>query len=202
MAESGCALLLLAAGGSHRLGQPKQLLAIDGEPLVRRVARIALEAKRSPNVLVLGAFASEVGAVLADLPFAIVHNPDWADGVSSSLRVGIAGILQQDADTCGAIVLLADQPHVTAAHLVSLERARRASARSIVATDYGAHLGPPAFFAREHFAALQDLRGDVGARSLLQAFDAERIAAPAGMERDVDTAADYARLLESPPSRR
>ena len=199
MADGGCALVLLAAGASLRLGRPKQLLEVAGEPLIRRMARIATEARLFPSVVVLGAHSAQIRAVLADLPLQLVENPAWEEGMASSLRAGISAVLQQAPHVHGAIVMLADQPHVTATHLANIEQARRSSGRSIVATHYGDHSGPPACFSREHFPALQNLRCDVGARGLLRAFDAHSIPAPPGMSIDVDTAADAVRLIESPP---
>lgn len=191
MAETGpCALLVLAAGGSSRMGQPKQLLIVDGEPLVRRVALTALEANLHPVVVVLGAQADRIRPHLQDLAVSIVENPRWQEGMASSLRAGVGAIMADVPRARGLIVMLADQPRLTAVHLRNLEAAQRASNRTIVASDYGDHLGPPAYFGRAHFRALLALRGDVGARELLRAFDAESIAAPAGSGMDLDSPAE------------
>lgn len=199
MADGGCALVLLAAGASRRLSRPKQLLEVAGEPLIRRMARVAIEARLFPSVVVLGSHSAQIRAVLADVPLQLVENPAWEEGMASSLRAGIAAVLQQSPHAHGAIVMLVDQPHVTATHLASIQQAHHASGCSIVATRYDDHSGPPAYFSREHFPVLQSLRGDVGARVLLRAFDTHSVPAPPGMSIDLDTAADAARLIESPP---
>jgi molybdenum cofactor cytidylyltransferase len=185
-----CALLVLAAGGSKRMGEPKQLLRVGGEPLIRRVTHTALEADLHPVIVVLGAQADRIRPHLQDLAVSIVENPSWQEGMASSLSAGVEAIMADVPRARGLIVMLADQPRLTAAHLMNLEAAQRASNRTIVASDYGDHLGPPAYFGRAHFPALLALRGDVGARELLRAFDAESIAAPPGSGMDLDDPAD------------
>jgi molybdenum cofactor cytidylyltransferase len=186
-----CALLILAAGGSKRMGRPKQLLSVGGEPLVRKVTLAALGSNLRPAIVVLGAQAHGIRPHLEDLAVSIVENPRWQDGVASSLRTGVGAVMRVAPHARGLIVILADQPRLTAAHLTSIESAQRASGRTIVASDYGDHLGPPAYFGCRHFAALQALQGDVGARELLRAFAAETIAAPAGSGDDLDSPGDF-----------
>lgn len=198
MAETEpCALLVLAAGGSKRMGQPKQLLCVNGEPLIRRVTLAALEANLRPTVILLGAQADRIRPHIKDLAALIVENPQWNEGVASSLRAGVATIVHNAPQARGLIVMLSDQPWLTAAHLIRIEAAQRASGQTIVASDYGDHRGPPAYFGRQHFPALQALRGDVGARELLRDLDVESVAAPAGSGADLDSPDDYARLLDS-----
>ena len=191
-----CALLVLAAGGSQRMGEPKQLLSVRGEPLIRRVTRTALEADLHPVVVVLGAQADRIRPHLRDLAVSTVENLNWQEGLASSLRAGLEAIMTDVPQVRGVIVMPADQPWLTAAHLRNIEAAQRASNRTIVASDYGDHLGPPAYFGRKHFPALLTLSGDAGARELLRAFDAESVAAPAGSGIDCDNPADYARLRD------
>lgn len=193
------ALLLLAAGGSRRMGEPKQLLSIRGEPLIRIAARVALTARLHPSIVVLGAHAPRIREHLEDLPLESIENAQWHEGMASSLRLGVAAIVARAPETRGLIVMLADQPRLTTAHLEALLDTQTASGRSIVASDYGDHLGPPAYFGAEHFPALLALRGDIGARALLQAFDALPVVAHGDAAIDLDTPADHARLIELPP---
>jgi CTP:molybdopterin cytidylyltransferase MocA len=197
-----CALALLAAGGSRRLGQPKQLVRVGGESLIRRMARACLGAQLSPNIVVLGAHAQAVRKELEDLPLTMVENPHWEEGIASSLRIAVKAALAEEPRITALLVTLADQPNVTTAHLSSLVSAQRSSARSIAAADFGDHLGPPVCFAREHFPVLLALSGDCGARNLLRQFDALPVRMPASAGDDLDTPADLARLIESLPSHR
>jgi CTP:molybdopterin cytidylyltransferase MocA len=178
------------------------LLRIGDETLIRRMARIALGAELAPNIVVLGALAAQIRGQLEDLPLSIVENAQWAQGIAGSLRVGVAAALEAEPRIRGLLVMLADQPGLTTRHLKSLIEAQRLSARSIAAADYGGHLGPPAYFAREHLPALQALRADTGARALFRAFDALAVALPACAGDDLDTPADRSRLIESSPIHR
>jgi CTP:molybdopterin cytidylyltransferase MocA len=181
-----CALAVLAAGGSKRMGEAKQLLSVGREPLIRRVVSSALEARMEPTLVILGARAAEIRPLLEDL----VVNPRWSEGLASSLRAAIDA-LDGWPRVRGIIVMLADQPRMTAAHLRNVEASQRESGRSIVASHYGGHLGPPAYFDRRHFPALRALRGDVGARALLHGEDVISVTAPPGTGIDLDTPADY-----------
>jgi CTP:molybdopterin cytidylyltransferase MocA len=172
------AAVLLAAGASRRLGRPKQLVELDGEPLVHRIARIALTACE-PVAVVAGAVP--LGDVLADLPVAIVDNVVWAEGIASSIRAGIAW-----ASAAEAVVLLTcDQLLLDGAHLHMLIRASGGS--RLAASRYEGVLGVPAVFPCELFPVLLALEGDRGAQPLLEA--AVPVDWPAGA-RDLDTLAD------------
>ena len=192
-----CALLLLAAGGSRRLGTPKQLVPVDGELLIQRAVRIALTAELRPTVVVLGAHAAEIRAHLEDQPVMLVENLQWKEGMASSIRTGLAVVLAEAPEADGIVMMLADQPQLTKEHVAALLDAQRASGRDIVASHYGDHLGPPAYFGRRHFAALGELHGDVGARALLANFDPLPVPMPRGVSADLDTPDDYSRLVES-----
>lgn len=197
MADAGaCVVVVLAAGGSSRMGRPKQLLDVDGEPLVRHAARVALDAGSGRVLVVLGAEAERVRAAIEDLDLAIVVNPDWREGLASSLRAGVAEVERIAPDARGLIVLPADQPRMPALHLRRIDEAQRRSSATVVASDYGDHRGPPAYFGHRHFAALKALRGDAGARELLQVDGVETVAAPAGSDLDLDRPADLLRLRE------
>ena len=194
--------MLLAAGGSSRLGRPKQLLVHEGEPLVRRAARAALDAGTGPVVAVLGAEADAVRAALDGLPgVRTVVNERWATGLASSLAAGIGAVLAgaEGTGACdGVLVLLADQPLVDASALGRLLQAFGAEHR-VVASSYAGTLGVPAVFGREHLAALQRLGGDRGAGAWLRERRAEVTAVPMDAAAlDVDTAADVARLAARP----
>lgn len=181
-------VLLLAAGGSRRLGQPKQLLALDGETLVHRAARLALATSPADAVMVLGAHAAAITAAVADLPIRGVASAHWTQGMGASLADGLAA-LSTDCDA--ALVLLCDQPDLEPGHLQQLVTAARAAPGRAVASAYAGVLGVPALLPRAWFAALAELKADRGARDLLRDRAAEviAIAAPA-LARDIDRPAD------------
>jgi molybdenum cofactor cytidylyltransferase len=190
MAAPDHGAVILAAGGSTRLGRPKQLLELGGEPLVRRAARIATEAGCHPVLVVVGGHGEAVTRALGE-PFQAVSNPDWSTGVASSIRRGLAALCARRPDAGGALITSCDQPLVEARHLAAL-CAALVPGRLIAASRYAGTLGVPALFARAVFGELLALTGDRGAKRVI-ALDPGRVAAldlpEAG--RDVDTEADW-----------
>jgi molybdenum cofactor cytidylyltransferase len=172
------AAIVLAAGGSKRLGKPKQLVEIGGETLVDRAVRTAREAGCSPVVVVLGGGAEPVRQ-RCDLSCAIaVFNAAWEEGMASSIRVGVAAANGAE----GVVLMTCDQPAVTALHLRALT-----ATGGLMASAYAGRRGVPAYFPAALFPKLLTLRGDAGARELL--LDAASIHL-AGGELDIDTAGD------------
>ncbi|MBL0313088.1 MAG: nucleotidyltransferase family protein [Holophagaceae bacterium] len=181
------AAVILAAGASRRMGRPKQLLELDGESLVHRAARIALQAGCDPAIVVLGHHAEAVGAALSGLPCAKTINMDWAEGMASSIRTGIAAVPQH---ATAALLLACDQPAVDADFLRTLIKEYRLEPERIAAASYAGAVGIPALFPRRCFEALKGLAGDRGARALLE--DADVLSLPLlGGEMDIDTIIDY-----------
>ncbi len=185
--------VILAAGASTRMGAPKQLLELDGRPLVVRAAEAALASPAWPVVVVLGAHAESIRPALARLPVLIADNPAWAEGMAASIRAGIATLRQFSRGLDAAVIALCDQPAFSAASIATLVAAQRATGRSIVAARYGGRHGAPALFLREHFPALGALTGEEGARALLN-DDPARVAAVdlPELALDLDTPADVA----------
>jgi CTP:molybdopterin cytidylyltransferase MocA len=192
--------VVLAAGGSTRLGAPKQLLSYEGEPLVRRAARAALAAGAAPVLIVVGAESTRVRAALQGLAgVEVVENARWADGLASSLVVGLRALL--DVATVDAVlVTLADQPHVGGPELTSLV-AQWSSARPIVAAAYAGIVGVPIVVARAYVDELSTLTGDRGAGAWLRAHGGLVTQAPLPAAAvDIDTPEDAARLSALRPS--
>lgn len=183
------AAVILAAGGSRRMGRPKQLLELEGEAMLRRTARLCLGAGFAPVMVVLGSSAAAVAAVLEGLPVDCVVHPDWAAGMASSIRAGIAAL---PPHSTAALLLACDQPALSPELLRDFQDAHRRSPDSTIASAYAGGAGIPALFPRARFAELEALRGDRGARPLLAG--AERIPFPGG-EIDFDTPADLAAWL-------
>jgi molybdenum cofactor cytidylyltransferase len=185
----GVTAIVLAAGASRRLGSPKQLVVVGQETLVHRAARIARAV--APTIVVIPdtAIATAIRNALADLEVTIVENPDAAEGMASSLRAGVAAC---DGDV---LLTLCDQIEVPSSHLAALVNA----SAPIAATSYDGSLGVPAFFSAEFREELLALRGDRGAKTLLQrhARVVMSIALPAAAI-DVDDAADVRRVTHAP----
>ena len=192
-----CALILLAAGASTRMGRPKQLLPMYGNrPLLRHVVESALMEPVSPVIVVLGANAAQIAPCLDGLPVRIVVNPDWAEGMGTSLRRGIEELAKCTPPVDSVIVALADQPDILTGHLTKLIETQRTTGRPIIASECEGVRGPPVLFTAKHFPALRALRGDTGARALLREHAHEVAAVPLPAARDLDTPADYANYLE------
>ena len=188
---AGHAVLLLAAGGSRRLGQPKQLLRQDGEPLVRRIAKQALTTSPAAFVVVTGAHDDSVRAALADLPLRTVYNADWATGLASSLQCGAQAL----ADQPGPVLILScDQIRLRGEHLQCLLQAAQAQPESIVVTDYGSGQGIPVLLPISLLQRAKSLHGDVGLKALWQQREPLTMAAPE-LAFDLDTPADLAQAV-------
>jgi molybdenum cofactor cytidylyltransferase len=190
------ALLLLAAGGSTRMGRPKQLLEYHGRPLLRHSVEQALGSRCRPIIVVLGADAEACRAAIRDLPVAIAMNENWAQGMGSSIRAGMAA-MPDDADA--VVIALCDQPLISSAFLDSLVWRHRREGAAMVAAAYDDRPGVPALFGRTQFPKLAALDGQAGAKALLQGAGSELLTIPAPQAAiDVDTPDDYARLLRAP----
>jgi molybdenum cofactor cytidylyltransferase len=186
------AAVVLAAGGSRRLGANKLLLAIDGEPLVHRVARCALDAGLEPVVVVLRAGDGAARAALADLPV-VACSPRAEDhSQRNSLTAGLDAL---PAKVATAIVLLADMPLVTPRMLHTLEH-RATSEIAAVASNYGATLAPPVLLRRSVFSEISKAPQGSLARQLVQTLGgaASVVEWPADLLVDVDTPADWERV--------
>lgn len=182
------ATIVLAAGASRRLGAPKQLLQIDGESLLRRAALAALQTQPMQSIVVLGAQSDAIFKSITDLPVQRVDCADWDLGMGASLRSGIAAL---DDSIDGALIVLCDQPDLTASHLQRMTDAWRTDPTSAIASAYGGTVGVPALLPRAWFSDLLALRGDHGARELLRSRSNEvtAITAP-NLERDIDFPGD------------
>jgi molybdenum cofactor cytidylyltransferase len=168
------AAVVLAAGGSVRLGQPKQLLHQAGQTLVRRIAIAAIEAGCNPVVVVVGNWGEEITAALENLPVTIVPNKSWESGIGSSIRAGVQASWESEA----TIVLTCDQPSVNRDIIARLIAARNQTSRPIVASAYAETLGIPALFAREFYPLLTSIVGDQGAKSMILSHLDEVVSVP------------------------
>ena len=192
------AAVVLAAGRSSRMGRSKALLPWRGSTMLRGVAQEALASRADRVAVVLGFDAESARKALDGLPVRIVENRDWESGLGSSLAAGIAAITDESPPAGAVVILLADQPLVTAATIDRLIETRESSGRPLVACLHGSELGVPALFASRFFGVLRSLSGDHGAREVLRAHAAEAASLDLPEARfDVDTPEDYERLASS-----
>lgn len=173
------AAVVLAAGSSTRFAaeggveETKLVALLDGEPLVRRIVRAAMASRANPVVVVVGHAQRAVEEAIADLPAAIAINPDYSSGIASSLRVGLQAT-PGDAD--GAVVLLGDMPKVEAGLINALIETFLAQPHArAVAPLQGGRRGNPVLLGRTLFPEAERLRGDEGARRLLNSLDSRSV---------------------------
>ena len=178
--------IILAAGSSSRLGQPKQLAILAGETLLERAIHTAREAGCSPIIVVLGASSTHILANTTLGSAIPAINEAWSEGMSTSIRLGIHTLQTIAPPTQGAILMTCDQPAVTPPHLRALISAGESSS-AITASAYAGRRGVPAYFPAPTFPHLIQLIGDAGARALIR--NAPAIDLPHG-ELDIDTPAD------------
>jgi len=193
--QPNVAAVILAAGGSTRFGQPKQLLPWNNKPLIAQAADVAWSAGLDPVVVVVGAYAETVIPALAARPVRIVRNYRWQEGMSSSLHVGIAAL---PSDVDAAIFMPSDQPLITPQLLQMYVRRRQETGAGILVpqTAEGQH-GTPVLFAKRYFEELAGLSGDVGGRALFAKYGDDIAYLPisdSAWMTDVDTPAAYEQL--------
>ena len=187
------AIVLLAAGEGRRFGSVKQLADIDGEPMVRRSARNAIDSG-APVIVVTGADAERVEDALTGLSVHIVRNAAWAEGMGSSLAAGIGELRRLFPQATGALLCLADQPLIEQALFETLLARHRVAGDRILASEHAGVTGPPVLFPCDCFQALVNWSGARGAHALLEHESArvERFSNQGGI--DVDTPGDLQRV--------
>jgi molybdenum cofactor cytidylyltransferase len=189
------AAVILAAGGSSRLGQAKQLLKFRGETLVRRAVRAAAEAGCEPTVVIVGESAPAIRPELRESAALMLENREWRRGLGTSIRRGTEFVLQCVPDVDALLLLVCDQPLLEAGTIVALVAEQEKSGKLIIASSYAGTFGVPALFDRSRFAALLALPDDSGAKSLIEARPQEvgSVSFEAGAI-DIDTPEDFERL--------
>ena len=184
--------LVLGAGGSRRLGRPKQLLTRNGETLVHRACRLAVETFPQRVLLVAGAGEADVLAAVADLPLEAIHNASWERGLASSLAVASKNLPN---DGTPLLILGSDQPALASSHLQALLKSAQVigerGGRGHAAIRYADAVGMPAVVPASLLHGA-DASGDIGLRRVLNRLDSEDLAivdAP-GLALDIDTPED------------
>ncbi|MCX6319754.1 MAG: nucleotidyltransferase family protein [Bacteroidetes bacterium] len=187
-------IIILAAGSSSRLGQPKQSLVYNEHTLLKRIVTTAIQSACGAVVVVLGANATLLKKECEGA--AMVINDNWQTGMAGSIGCGLKYLTSRHPQLDGVIITVCDQPHITGALLQQLLDAHQQTHLPIIASDYGGITGTPVFFHRALFPELLLLEGDKGAKQLVQKNKdcTGLVAFPLGKE-DIDTKEDYERLL-------
>lgn len=191
-------IVILAAGSSSRLGRPKQLLEFDGTTLLSHATVEAANSKADSVVVVLGADAGLiVNEIDGDIVY-VVENKNWREGMASSIRLGLNTLLSQTPSINAVILMVCDQPYISSSILNELIATQQKTTKPIVACNYGETTGPPALFHKSIFDELMQLKGDIGARKIIQQHK-NNVATIlfTGGKIDIDTIKDYEDLKNS-----
>jgi len=186
----------LAAGSSSRLGRPKQLLPYNGKSLLEHSVDTANDSDASPVIVILGANATMLEKEIAEKKIHVTENKEWQEGMASSVRCGINTLMHIAPNADAAIIMVCDQPFVSSSLLNELIAAQKSTGKSIVTSQYATAIGPPALFYKSIFPELLKLKGDAGARKIIEQRINE-IATVSFIKGniDIDTEKDYKSLL-------
>jgi molybdenum cofactor cytidylyltransferase len=199
-----CEVLIIAAGESKRLGEPKQLLQYKGQSLINRLIDTVNDAVHFPITLVLGANAEKIEKQLENSTLDIVINKNWEEGMASSIRIGLEHLIQKheqsnsgETKLDGVMILVCDQPFIKTEHISSLLHLQASTLLPIAACYYAQVLGTPALFHKSIFNDLLALKGDIGAKKIINAKEKE--VAKLHFENgviDIDTLEDYEQFIQ------
>lgn len=195
MTEIEIGIIILAAGESRRLGEPKQLLEFEGKTLLRRAVEAAIETNFK-TVVVLGANFKEIKVEIENLEVEICFNENWQNGMSSSLKTGLQKLIESAPNLSAVIVSLCDQPFVNSKVFTDLAETFEKTNAPIVASEYSQTIGVPALFSRSVFDELLNLSSENGAKTIIKKYlsRTKKISVPQA-EIDIDTHEDYRKIL-------
>ena len=159
-------ILIMAAGASRRLGQPKQLINYHGKSLIRRIAQETIKAKIGQITVVTGHNHEAIEKEISDLNVNIFYNEEWEEGLGASIRNGLKHILDKEPETNAVLLTMVDQPFVDAEHLMKLANAYDPSRPMIIASAYSSTFGVPVLFDSQYFEEMMQLKGDEGGKKI------------------------------------
>ena len=203
MSTTTTAAILLAAGRSSRMGkgQHKLLLPLGDRPVLLHVVETVLASQAQPLIVVLGFQAEQVRALLTPYrsKITIIENPDYQQGMSTSLRKGIETLMSSYPTVNGALIVLGDQPLMTSHILNNMMKTKHITGKRIIAARYGGKRGNPTLFDASLFPELMEMTGDEGGRKVLERYQQE--IATLDMDEDmpnydVDTWEAYQQVVE------
>ena len=192
-----CAVLIIAAGESKRMGSPKQLLVVEGETLINRIIKIAKKAVNFPTYVILGASAETIHGQLPNIDIHVVQNAHWQEGMASSIRLGLNTAVAQNPNLEGVLIVVCDQPYITESTISDLLQLQKEKDTPMAAAYYNQVMGTPALFHQSIFNDILSLKGDMGAKRIIQSRPEE--VAKLHFEKgllDIDTKEDYQALLK------
>ncbi len=190
-------IVLLAAGQSSRMGQPKQLLPYRDTTLLSHAATVAISTGLHPVIIVVGANAGLIKSELSGKDLVIVENALWTEGMGSSLHMGLQTLQQLSPESDGVLFMVCDQPFVSLQLIKQLVDKQNETGLPIAACSYKNKLGTPALFHQSMFKELLKIKGDTGARKLLELYREKVTIVPFEKgEIDIDTKEDYQLFLE------
>ncbi|MBW4504398.1 MAG: nucleotidyltransferase family protein [Scytonema hyalinum WJT4-NPBG1] len=192
---SAIGAIVLAAGASTRMGQPKQLLHFQGRSLLHHTVEVVVASVCKPIIVVLGAYAEKMHQEVNQLPVQVVENPQWHEGMGASIEVGITALNSATKEIEGVVLTLCDQPFVSCDVINQLVAAYYSTGQGIIASEYAGTLGVPALFSRKFFSDLMNLQPTSGAKQLIKKYSHEvfPVSFAAGAI-DIDTPQDYEEL--------
>jgi len=195
MTDNKPAIIILAAGTSSRLGRPKQLLSYQNQTFISRLV-IQAQTTATTVIVVTGATHEALAEALKDSPALLVQNPEWQQGMGSSISKGMGFLKSLNRAVSSVILAVCDQPYVTASLFNEMIAVQGRSGKKIVACTYADTIGTPVLFERSYFKALQQATGKEGAKHLVQTHqeDVALLPFPQGAI-DIDTEEDYTALL-------
>jgi len=192
------AQLILAAGTSSRMGEPKQLLPWDETTLIEHAIVQSIETQKVTTYVVLGANYEAVFDQIKHLPVKIIHNKNWQMGMGKSIQTGVQNIVNKDVNYDAILISLIDQPLITSAYYKKLINKLGVTSDIIIASDLGGHIGVPAIFSKTIFEELLQLENDFGARHIIKKYSLQiTTIALDDLGKDIDTKEQYQQIIKN-----
>ncbi len=184
-------IIILAAGSSSRPGRPKQLLAYRGKTLIRHVVDEAVRSETGPVRVVLGTENGHISGCEGTDALVVIHE-EWEEGMASSIRKGLSGILQHCPELESVILAVSDQPFISAALFRELVGHKQKTDKGIIACTYKDTLGTPVLFDKKYFPELLALHGQQGVKKIITQYPEDVASVPFDLgEIDIDIPEDY-----------
>ncbi len=191
-------LIILAAGPSSRLGEPKQKIILKGKSLLQRAINTAIHSACRPVMTILGAYSNEIQGDIENEDVLIYYNPQWEEGMASSIRLGIEVLQKTQPQVSDVILMICDQPFTDSTLLNDMIKKKAITGKEIIACSYNDTLGVPVLFDKKFFSELLLLKGQEGAKKLIMKHkeSVAEMGFPLG-SFDIDTNEDYEALINN-----